>query len=358
MTNEERIKALEEEIGTTKYNKATQLHIGKLKAKIAALKEEVEVRRRSKGKGLGFGVKKTGHATVVLVGLPSVGKSTLINRLTNAASKVGAYDFTTLDVIPGMMSYGGVNVQLLDLPGLITGAAGGKGRGREVLSMVRNADMVLIVLDIRRIRAGEEIKDELEGVGVRLDKTPPDVVIKRRDKGGIKLGKAVKMTKLDDDTAKAILMAQGILSADVIIRQDVKAEELLDAAVGNRVYIPSLVVVNKIDLDQEVKLPKDYLPISATNLTNIDRLREAIFRKLSFIRVYLKPQGGKADYNDPMILKKDSTIEGMCLRLHKEFIQKFRYAMVWGSSVKHEGQRCGLTHVLKDKDVVTIVREL
>ena len=154
MDFEDRSREIEEEIENTKYNKATQHHIGKLKAKLAQLREKVETRRKSKGRGLGFGVRKTGHATVVMVGLPSVGKSTLINRLTNASSRIGAYDFTTLEVVPGMMSYEGVNFQLLDLPGLITGAAGGKGRGREVLSMVRNADLVLIVLDVTRIKSG------------------------------------------------------------------------------------------------------------------------------------------------------------------------------------------------------------
>jgi uncharacterized protein len=358
MANEEKIKALEEEITKTKYNKATQLHIGILKGKIAELKEREETLKRGKSKGLGFGVKKTGHATVVFVGLPSVGKSTLINALTNATSKVAAYEFTTLDVVPGMMNYGGVSIQLLDVPGLITGAAGGKGRGREVLSMVRNAELALIVLDPRRIEAGVRIKEELEDVGVRLDKEPPEVVIKKRDKGGIKVTTTVKLTKLTLEGAKQVLMSNGVLSADVIIRQDVSAGELVDAIRGNRVYIPSVVVVNKMDIIGNMKIPQGYLPISAANKTNLDRLREEIFQKLNFIRVYLKPQGGRADLTEPMILKSGSTVRDMCLRLHKEILAKFRYALVWGQSVKHDGQRCGLSHALKDKDVVTIVREL
>jgi uncharacterized protein len=358
MSNEERITALEEEISRTKKNKATEMHIGLLKAKIAELKEREETLKRGKGKSLGFGVKKTGHATVVFVGLPSVGKSTLINALTNADSKVAAYEFTTLDVIPGMMNYGGVSVQLLDVPGLIVGAAGGKGRGREVLSMVRNADLALIVLDVSRIPVGEQIKSELEGVGVRLDKKPPEVVIRRRDKGGIKVNSTVKLTKLTMEEAKRVVMANGVLSADVIIRQDVSADELTDAVRGNRVYIPSVVVVNKVDLAGDAKFPPGYLPISAANGDNLDRLREEIFRKLNFIRVFLKPQGGKADFTEPMILHKGGAVRDMCGRLHKEFLSKFRYALVWGDSVRHDGQRVGLNHVLKDKDTVSIVREL
>jgi uncharacterized protein len=358
VANEEKIKALEDEISNTKKNKATELHIGILKAKISELKERDETLKRGKGKGLGFGVKKTGHATVVFVGMPSVGKSTLINALTNATSKVAAYEFTTLEVIPGMMNYGGVSIQLLDVPGLIVGAAGGKGRGREVLSMVRNAEVALIVLDVTRIPVGEQIKRELEGVGVRLDKHPPDVMIKRRERGGLKLTSTVNLTKLSLEEAKHVLLANGVLSADVILRQDVSAEELVDVIKGNRVYVPSVVVVNKIDLAPNTPLPPGYIPISASNKDGLDTLREEIFKKLSFIRIYLKPHGVKSDHTAPMIMHSNATVRELCLRLHKDILQKFRYAIVWGQSAKHEGQRCGLSHVLKDKDIVSIVREL
>jgi len=354
----EKIKQLEEEIEKTKYNKATQHHIGKLKAKIAQLREQIETQKKSKGKGLGFGVKKQGHATVALVGLPSVGKSTLLNRLTNAESKVGAYEFTTLDVVPGMMTYEAVNIQLLDLPGLIIGAAGGKGRGREVLSMVRNADLVIIVLDYNRLPAGERIKEELEGVGVRLDCEPPDVSIKKRDRGGMNVTWTVKRHQLTDETVKAVLSTRSIHNADVVIREDISEDELVDAVMDNRIYIPSIVAVNKSDVGDRSKLPSDYIPISAEKNINLKRLRELVFQKLNFIRVYMKPQGEKPDLEEPMILKNGETIEDLCRKLHKDFYKKFRYAMIWGKSVKHEGQRVGFPHRLRDKDIVSIIKEL
>lgn len=358
MSIEDKIKALEEEIETTKYNKATQHHIGKLKAKIAALKETAETRKRGSPKGLGFGVKKEGHATIVFVGLPSVGKSTLLNKLTNAKSQVADYEFTTLEVVPGMMEYDGVKIQLLDVPGLIVGAAGGKGRGREVLSMVRNAEMVLIVLDAKRMEVGEQIKQELEDIGIRLDKRKPEVTIEKLPKGGMSVTRTIKTTRIDNKTIMEILSTRNIHNANVIIKADVTDDEFIDAVMGNRVYIPSIVVVNKTDLDPTVKIPKGYMPISAEKDINLDKLRKMIFDKLTFIRVYLRPQGGKADLMEPLILEKGSTIRDMCSKLHKDFIRKFRYAMVWGTSVKHEGQRCGINHVLKDKDIVTIVKEL
>ena len=108
-------------------------HVGKLKAKIAALKRKIESQEahsRSSGPASGFEVKKSGDASVALVGFPSVGKSTLIARLTGQDSEIGSYAFTTLTCIPGLMEHRGAKIQILDLPGLIPGAAEGKGRGK------------------------------------------------------------------------------------------------------------------------------------------------------------------------------------------------------------------------------------
>ena len=105
-TIDEQIQALEEEITKTKYNKATQGHIGKLKAKIAALKERKEKAQAKSGGGApGFEVKKSGDASVALVGFPSVGKSSLISQLTGVESEAGAFAFTTLTCIPGLMEH-------------------------------------------------------------------------------------------------------------------------------------------------------------------------------------------------------------------------------------------------------------
>src|SRR6056297_4235837 len=130
---EEEIESIREEIAETPYNKSTEAHIGRLKAKLAEKKEELEKKQQQgSGGGGGYAVQKTGDATVALVGFPSVGKSTLLNALTNADSEVGSYEFTTLTVNPGMLKYNGADIQLLDVPGLVEGAAGGVGGGKEV----------------------------------------------------------------------------------------------------------------------------------------------------------------------------------------------------------------------------------
>ncbi|MCX8147487.1 MAG: 50S ribosome-binding GTPase, partial [Candidatus Woesearchaeota archaeon] len=158
---EQRIRELEELISKTKYNKKTQHAIGLYKAQLARLKEMQQGRIAKAPKTEGYAVKKSGDATVVIVGFPSVGKSTLLNAITGAKSKVGSYDFTTLSVIPGILEYNNAKIQMLDVPGIVHGAASGKGRGKEVLSVIRSADLALILIDALHPSHIDVIKKEL-----------------------------------------------------------------------------------------------------------------------------------------------------------------------------------------------------
>jgi small GTP-binding protein len=349
----QQIKKLEEEIKKTPYNKATEHHIGRLKAKLARLREELEKSKAKTSRAQQYAIKKEGDATVVLVGFPSVGKSTLLNVLTGAKSEVGDYDFTTLKPVPGMLEYKGAKIQIVDIPGIIEGASKGRGRGREVLSMVRNADMVLIVTDVFNVHQVDIIKRELYEVGIRLNQKPPEVIIKKKDRGGIKVTSTVPLS-LDERTIVEILKEYRIHNADVLVREDITIDRLIDAILGNRVYIPSITVVNKVDLYEPEEVPEDAILISAEKKINIDTLIEKIYEKLEFIRIYLKPPGGKPDFDEPLIMRRGATVADVCKRLHRGMLENFRYAKVWGKSVKFQGQRVGLDHVLEDEDILTI----
>ena len=346
---EQQIKEIEEEIKRTPYNKATEHHIGRLKAKLARLREEVE-KQRAKTSRKAFSLKKEGDATAVLIGYPSVGKSTILNKLTGAKSEVADYDFTTLKPVPGILNYKGVSIQIVDVPGIVDGASKGKGMGKEVISAVRVADLVIIVTDVFNLHTVDIVKKELYDGGIRLDQKPPDIVIRKKEKGGVRISSTVNQN-IDEKTIIEILKEYKIHSADVVIREELSIERLIDALAGNRVYIPSLTVVNKIDL---MDVETDAIKISAEKEINLDLLKEEIYAKLDFIRVYLKPPGGKVDMNSPMILRRGARVEDVCRKLHRDFVRNFRYAKVWGKSVKFGGQRVGLDHIVEDGDIITI----
>ena len=356
----ERIKEIEDAMRKWQYNKATEHAFGVAKAQIAKLREKMEKAAASKGGGTGFQVKKSGDATVILLGFPSVGKSTLLNKLTGAKSKTAAYAFTTLDVIPGVLMYNQAKIQILDVPGIVAGAASGRGRGKEVLAVMRNADLVLILIDALHPEHYPAILSEIYDVGVRTNQAPPDIKIAKKSKGGIDIAATVPV-EVSKETLAEILKTFRINNADVVIRSPITIDSFIDAVEGNRKYIPAIVVVSKFDLLDEhqqqtlVEQLNPDLAVSAEKNMNIERLKELIFQKLRFIRVYLKEAGKKPDLDEPMIVRKGTTIGDICNRIHRDFVKKFRFAKIWGKSAKFPGQQFRvLDKKLDDGDVLEI----
>ncbi len=366
-TIEEQIKALEEEIHKTKYNKATSAHIGKLKARIAALKkrrEKAQAHAKSGGGGDGFEVRKSGDATVSLVGFPSVGKSSLISLLTDVESDAAGFAFTTLTCIPGVLVHKGAKIQILDLPGLIKGAADGKGRGREILNVIRSSDMVLYVLDPFQESHFDILHAELVKAGMRLNEEKPQCFIRRTGRGGIIVRSTCPQPHLEKEEIQGIVRSFGIVSAEVTLRSAVIADDVVDALAENCVYSDAVMVINKVDLATEQDLDRTramapdgwpILPVSAKTGEGIEVMKDFIYDNLRFIRVYMKPQGQEADMEEPMIIKDGSTVEDVCRTLHRDFVRNFRFARVSGPSARFDQQRVGLEHELADGDVLSVI---
>ena len=301
---------------------------------------------------------------MALVGFPSVGKSSLISRLTDAESNIGDFAFTTLTCIPGLMEHRGAKIQILDLPGLIKGAAEGKGRGREILNVIRSTDMVLYVVDPFQKSHFEILDQELWKSGMRLNQQPPQVFITRTKRGGIIVRSTLEQTNLTEEEIRGIVRSFGIVSATVTLRTDVTDDHIVDTLAGSRIYSRAVVVVNKIDLATEKDLertrsmlPENWpiLEVSAKTGQGIDGMKDFIFDNLHFMSIYLKPQGKEADLVEPLIVKDTATVRDVCAKLHRDFVRKFRYARVKGPSAKFDWQRVGLDHVLKDDDLLTII---
>jgi len=362
----DKIAEIEAEVKRTQKNKATEYHLGLLKAKLAKYRQQLlEPVGKSGGKGEGFDVMKSGDARVAMVGFPSVGKSTFLSSVTKTESCVASYEFTTLTCIPGVIEHEGANIQLLDLPGIIEGASQGKGRGRQVIAVAKTADLILMMLDATKgDKQRELLERELEEVGIRLNRSKPGIYFKRKATGGIKFTRTAILTHCDEKMIVNILHEYKIFNADVVFRDDCTVDEFIDVIQGNRIYTKCLYVYNKIDqitideLDRIARQPHSVVISCELNL-NMDFLIKRIWKYLALIRIYTKKPGNAPDLapGDGIILRGDSTIEHACHALHRTLVAQFRYAIVWGTSAKFSPQRVGIKHKLDHEDVVQIVKK-
>ncbi|RNF00854.1 putative GTP-binding protein [Trypanosoma rangeli] len=364
----ERRKAIEEEIFRTQKNKKTEYHIGRLKGQLARIKTEMlENASRAAGArgGDGFEVRKSGDVRCALVGFPSVGKSSFLSRVTATTSEAAGYEFTTLTCIPGKLVYKGTEIQILDLPGIIEGAAEGKGRGRQVIATARTADIIILMLDAAKAEAQRsKIEAELETVGIRLNQRFPNVTFKKKPScsmNAISFTSTVKLTQgMSEALAKEILKDYGIHNAEVVIREDITIDQFIDIIEGNRRYMPCLYVYNKIDtitmeeMDRLSRLPHAVVLSLQWDL-NVEEVIEEIWEHLNIIRIYTKKHGAHPDFTKPFVVKRNADVEHICKRIHKDIVSRFKYALVWGTSTKHQPQRVGIGHHLEDEDVLQIM---
>ncbi|WP_126661455.1 OBG GTPase family GTP-binding protein [Haloterrigena salifodinae] len=363
---EEDIEEIEEEIANTPYNKSTEAHIGRLKSKLAEKKEKLQ-NQSSAGGGTGYSVEKHGDATVALVGFPSVGKSSLLNSMTNAESETGSYEFTTLDVNPGMLQHRGANIQMLDVPGLIEGAASGKGDGQQVLAVVRNADLIVFMLSVFEIDQYDRLQEELYDINIRVDREPPRVTVRPKIKDGIKITSSTDQD-LDEETIKHVLREHGYVNAVVNLQENVTIDRLVDGLMENREYIPSITCVNKVDLiepdyketvDEQLCErdldPEEVTFISAEQERGLEVLKDRIWENLGLIRVYMDKPGRGIDWEEPLVIERGTTVGEAIEKLGGEMEERFRFARVTGPSATHDQQQVGKDHVLEDEDVLKLI---
>jgi hypothetical protein len=274
--------------------------------------------------------------------------------LTNAESKIGAYDFTTLDVVPGMMDYKGAKIQILDVPGIVEGAAKGKGKGEQVLSVARTADLIVIVVDVKTVDRIKQIKAELYENGVRLDEKPPQVEIIKQLSGGIKINSSTKLS-LSYDTIRDLASEFRLPNAEIIIKEDISMDRLIDVFMANRVYRPYMAIINKIDLGIPKEIDEtETVFISAENSENLENLRKKIWEKLEFIRVYLK-KDEQADLDAPFIIKKGLSLKNLLSNISICDKETFTKAKVYGPGAKYPGQEVSFSFIPQDETVVQFV---
>jgi len=256
----------------------------------AWIKEEIgKTKTRAKVKHQDWiGIRKEGAAQIVLVGAPNIGKSSLLKALSDIQIKVANYAFTTLKPIPAIIKYEGIEVQLVEIPGLIQGAHKNKGGGKRLLGIIRGADGIILMHDLSR--STQEIKMILN--------------------------------------------------------------ELAEAGIEK----PMIIAANKIDLGTEnlERLRKEFLdktllPISVKKGIGLEELKKQAWELTGLIKVYTPNQ------KKPIALPKKATVKQLAEKVHKDFVKKFKYAIVTGTSAKFSKQRVGLGHVLEEGDLIELI---
>lgn len=348
------ISRYEKEVRDTPYHKGTEHYHGVLRAKLSKLKDELNGSSGSKGGGggVGYAIKHSGDASVVLVGLPSVGKSTLLNTVTNAESKVGNYDFTTLGVVPGMMKYKGVSIQILDLPGIIEGASGNKGFGRKVLSVIRASDLVVLMTDVKRLDWLNVVEQELYNSGIRLNTRPPKINIKKTDKGAIQVIDPYK--SFDKKVVEEVVKEMGWSNAIVSLGEKIEnLDRLIDGLVKTRKYMSAVKLVTKVDLasDKEIKkIPEGAIRMAAGRGIGIDEFKEKVWRGLGLVRVYLRrDRNGEADKVEPLIVKNTYKLDDVLKIISNQMRDDVSRAYIWGSNARFPGQEVSFSFPVFDE---------
>jgi hypothetical protein len=362
---QDKLDELQESYSKTRYNKATNKYLGLLRSKMARIRKTLAEKKGRKGTG--FAVRKSGDATVVLVGFPNAGKSSLLRLLTSAESKVADYAFTTLDVIPGMLEYGGARIQVLDVPGLIEGAHAGKGAGSMIASVLRIADLLLFVVDATSPGQIDKLMEELSLLDIKVNREKPRVLVERKSAGGLLIeGNGHRVP--DRREVAAILNETGVYNGKVIFYSDIDADGLIALLVDNAVYVRGVVALNKTDLvgearaeqirkEMQSRLKTQVISVSAVRGTNIGALKDMLFGNLGIIKIYLKPKDGAADFSRPFVMKGGGTVMDVAKGLHTKAAKNLKYAYVTGRSARFANQKVGAEHALRDGDVVTLVYE-
>ena len=239
-------------------------------------------------------VRREGAAQICLVGPPNVGKSSILQALSEIQIKTGDYPFTTLRPIPALTRIGGVLVQIVEIPGLIEGANDDRGGGRALLGVLRSADA--IVFCARADADPEELRPVLAEVTLAGIDKPAFLAATRADEAG-------------EGSVERI-----------------------------RAAFPDLEVV----------------PVSVLDEGSLEALRGAAWRLTGLIRIYLRTMGETDP--EPLALDPGATVETVADWVHHDLAATFTGARVWGPSARFDGQRVGREHAVLDGDIVEILR--
>jgi ribosome-interacting GTPase 1 len=297
----------------------------------------------------------------------NVGKSCLLSTVTNANVLVSAAPYTTREPVPAVMSFEDVQFQLVEAPAVMEGSADGRAWGLKSLALARNADGLILMVDLTRDPVGQLslVLGELEKARVLVNKPRGRVDIDRRYMGAglrvILTGKLLDCTMRD---VKALLRSYRIGDAVVKISGEVTLDEVEDAIFESTTYRPAVVVANKLEaegakanlerLEGFVAGRVPVVAVSCEKKLGLERLGGVLFSALGVIRVYTKQPGAREPSQRPFTLRRGATLADLARSIHTDFERDFAFARVWADRLVFSPQKVGVSFALDDGDVVEI----
>lgn len=325
--------------------------------KIADLKRDIEkTKETTKKKGSSSStltVKKEGVGQIVLIGAPNSGKTFALNALTGTAYEVANYEFTTTTPQVGMMNFQNAKIQLVELPALTKGSSQGKASGLQILSCIRAADAIAVMLnDEHAVQEFEMIAQELKAAKIILNEQKPLIQISPSKFPGLSItGKEFLQMSIKD--AEEFFKSMGLKNSNVILKETATIPKIMQVLDDSIQYKRCLIILTQGSKSFSELKRKFSGEVFVYLDQNLDLLKEKLFLLLNKMIIYTKRPGGKADTNQPMVLKKDSTVGELAEILHKDFANNLKYAKVWGST-KFPGQTVHRSYVLQNGDVVEL----
>jgi uncharacterized protein len=370
-TPQEKLKKMQEFLSVVPQHKGTMKLRGTVKKRIAIIQRDLDHKKRM-GTGKSSGgpkmfIEKEASAQIALIGMTNVGKSCLMCATTNSKVLVTPTPFSTHEPVPGIMTYKDVQYQIVEAPAVMEGAFEGKAGGNVTLGLARNADGVILMLDMSRdpVAQLKLILAELEKSRVLVYKPSGTVDIDRRHSGtALRVILVGRLIDCSMDEVEQLLRDYNVHDAIVRISGSVKLEDVENAIYESTIYKPAVIVANKMDLpgtQKNLRTLTNYLngklPIVAMSCeqkTGAEELGKALFDALGIIRIYTKEPGNKAHSDHPFALRKGATVNDLAKNIHKELLMNFMFAMVWAKRLPFSPKKVGLNFVLDDGDIVEI----
>ncbi|MCW4018213.1 MAG: TGS domain-containing protein [Candidatus Bathyarchaeota archaeon] len=372
-TNDPKLKLqrYQEFLAAVPQHKGTMKLRGQIKKKMAVIRKDLDDKRvRRVGMRSGgpkFFIEKEGSAQIALLGMTNVGKSSLLAAVTNAKVSVSPVPYTSRDPVPSIMNYKDIQLQILETPAVTEGSADGKLWGAQTIASARNADGLILMVDVSNdpVKQLQVLLGELEKSRIATSKPKGKVEIDRKHTGtALRIVLVGKLLDSNMREVETLLRSYRINDAIVKISGEVALDDIEEAIFETMMFKPTLIVANKLDvpgaetnlraLEQHVQGKLPIIATSCEKKNGLDNLGEAVFKTMDIIRIYTKEPSKRDPSDKPFTLKRGSTLQDLAKSIHREFVDNFAYARVWGKRLVFSPQKVGLTFALEDGDIVEI----